>query len=102
MTKRTNLKPGPGETPEQLTYEQIQHLADNLAFDVMSMEGEAGVYLMLLMQDIASHPFDNSHVETIANLLLTYLFAHSSRAGEEYKRFIREEYAKFQKGGEGR
>jgi len=98
MTK-SNLKAVPEEKPEQLSYDEIRRLADDLACDMMNLKDEAFARFMLLMQEISLHPFDHSHVETVANLTLTYLFAHSQEAERAYKRFIRDERAKLQKEG---
>ncbi len=61
------------DKPEKLTYEQIQTISLAVAQDLSQFESTAG-YLIVLMRDIAEHPFDSSHVETIATLLSSHLF----------------------------
>jgi hypothetical protein len=101
MTK-SNLKTMPEEKPEQMSYDEIRRLADDLADDLMNLSDGTLAGFMLLMQEIADHPFDHSHVETVANVTLTYLFAHSHEAARAYKQFIRDERAKLRKGGASR
>ncbi len=98
MTKGTNLK-AVEEKPEQMTWEQIDHLARGVAVELMDSHSETVRTLLLLMHEISTHPFDHSHVETIATLLHTHLFAvtlESDRAEEQLMAKLREN---FQKGG---
>lgn len=99
MRKRTNLKPVE-EKPEPMTWNQIDSLARSLAVELMDAEAETVHTLLLLMNEISSHPFDHSHVETIANLLRVHLFAvtlESDRAEVQLVAKLRE---KFLKGGD--
>jgi hypothetical protein len=96
MTKRTNLK-AVETKPEPLTWEQIDRLARRLTIELMDSEGPDKI-IMLLMQEIASHPFDHSHVETIANLVNTHLFGSTREADLAFKELIGRERAKLEKG----
>jgi hypothetical protein len=61
---------------ERLTYEQIDHLARSVAVALMDSEHIIAP-LMLLVREIGEHPFDTSHVETVANLYSAHLFGIS-------------------------
>ncbi len=101
MTKRTNLK-AVEEKPEQMTWDEIDRIARSVAVELMDAETEAVYMLLLLMHEISSHPFDHSHVETIATLLRDHLFTvtlESDRAEEQLIAKVRE---KFRKGGDAR
>ncbi|MDT7807295.1 MAG: hypothetical protein QOJ70_1108 [Acidobacteriota bacterium] len=101
MTKRntnTRLKAVPTSKPERLTYMQIDNLASQLSIELMQ-EDETRSLVMIFMQEIAEHPFDPSHVETIARLVNTHLFARSYEANEAFDAFMRAERGKFTKGG---
>ena len=98
MRKRTNLK-GVEEKPEQMTWEQVDRLARSLAVELMDAETEAVYMLLLLMHEISSHPFDQSHVETIANLMRDHLFAVTTESDRAEEQLIAKVREKFQKGG---
>jgi hypothetical protein len=97
--KRTNLKAVSDEKPEQLSYTRVDNLASALSIELMEEE-EACNLVMILMQEIAEHPFDNSHVETIANLVNTHLFARSRQADKAFKQFMDAERRKLTKGSQ--
>lgn len=78
MKRRKNLKALP-IAEEKLSWDEIERLAGDLANELM-MAGVDTAPLMLLMQEITRHPFDHSHVETIAILLNMHLFARTPDA----------------------
>jgi len=100
MTKKTNLKAVPDEA-DKLTWKQINLLASDFADTLMEKDVDASP-LILLVNEISSHPFDHSHVETIANLLEHRLIENTTEAAELHRRVVRELRAKLGKGGEGR
>ena len=85
--KRTSLKAVPDVKPEKMPYEQIDRLARGLAFDLID-DNSAIACLMLLMQEIAEHPFNTSHVETVANLINMHLFAVTPEADRAIREFL--------------
>jgi hypothetical protein len=87
MPGRTNLKAVPDVKPEKMSYEQIDRLARALAYELMQEDRALGI-LMLLMQEIAEHPYDHSHVETVANLVNTRAFAVTPEADTASRQFI--------------
>ena len=88
MKKQTNLKAVEPNT-EKLTWEQIDTLARALAVEVMMTEcDEAAHIVMLLMSEISTHPFDHSHVETVANLLNAHLFAVTVEAEDACRELL--------------
>jgi hypothetical protein len=85
MPKTTNNR-------QPLTYEQIDALACGIAQDLTDHEGTAQA-LMLLMSDASKYPSEQA--ESIANLLLTYLFAWqpaSDTAEREYVEKYRQQF----------
>jgi hypothetical protein len=101
MTRRTNRR-AVEKKPEQMTWEQIDRLARGLAVELMDAEPEAVYMLLLLMHEISSHSFDQGHVETIAILMRTHLFAVTTESDRAEEQLIAKLREKFQKGGEGR
>ena len=83
---------------DEKTIEHQGCLADDLACDMMNLD-DGRTRLMLLIQEISFHPFNNSHVETIANLMMTYLFAYTREANAAFNRLMNAERAKLQNGG---
>lgn len=91
----TNTKRTPRATaPAKLTYRQLDRLARGLALDLMQ-DPATGAVFMLLMDEIAKHPFDHSHVETIAHLVNAHLFAVTHEANDAFALFITAEREKF-------
>jgi hypothetical protein len=72
----------------KLTYAQFDALARALAVELMGEQAEAIKLIILLADEIAKHPFDNSHVETIAILIKDHLFAVTPASDEALDRFI--------------
>ena len=82
------MKTSKQEKPAKLTYEQMDTLARRIAYDLASVETETAEPLMLLMREIATHPFDLSYVETIANLMTSYLWMWQGASDEEKHAYI--------------
>jgi hypothetical protein len=101
MTKRTNLK-AVEKKPEQMTWNEIDRFARGLAILLMDAEPEVTYELLLLFHEIGTHSFDQGHVETIAILMRTHLFAVTVESDRAEEQLFAELRAKFQKGGEGR
>jgi hypothetical protein len=95
---RTNLKVVE-EKPEPLTWHQVDKLARTLAIELMQ-DDRAAKLVMLLMDEIATHSFNNA--ETIANLINAHLFAVSRESDAAFRELMEREREKFQKGGMGR
>jgi hypothetical protein len=72
--KRSNLKAVPTERPEPMDWYLIDKLACALANDLMDSP-ETVKALMLLLQEIARHPYEPHVTEGIANHLNMRLFS---------------------------
>ena len=72
---------------KQLTWEQIDRLADALAHDLMMAQVDM-TPLMLLLHEIAQHPFDASYAETIANQMTMRLFALTPEADTAFRAHV--------------
>ena len=94
MTNKALLQAVPDEKPEQLTYWQIDRLARSLAFDLTNAGEGTLKTVLLLMQEIASHPFDHSYVETVANLTAIHIFAVTREADDACKELVDRERRK--------
>jgi hypothetical protein len=97
VNRKSNLKVVE-EKPEKLTWHQVDQLARSLEIELMQEVGAAEL-VMLLMQEIALHPFDHSHVEMIANLVNLHLFAGTREADAAFRELMRRERERVQKGG---
>src|ERR1043165_2786120 len=82
------------QQPAKLSYWQIDRLARSLAFDLMG-DQTATRTVMLLMDEIAKHPFDFSHVETIAHLVKSHLFGLTGEADQAFAELIKTERERF-------
>jgi hypothetical protein len=83
--------PKPPTKRQPLTYEQIDLLARNIAIDLTNHE-ETARPLMLLMSEAANF---REQGETVATLLLSYLFSWqraSSDAAHEYVEKYRQQF----------
>jgi|ERR1041384_5150278 hypothetical protein len=97
-TKRTGAK---GQTqptrtadeqqPAQLTYWQVDRLVRSVAFDLLGEKEETAKTIILLADEISKHPFDHSHVETIAHLIKDHLFAITMASDEALDHFLETE-----------
>jgi hypothetical protein len=97
MPKRTNLKAVPAVKPEKLTWHQIDALARSVAFDLMGEHAEALRTLILLMQEIGLHSFDQGHVETISILVRDHLFSATPESDKAEKVLIERHRAEWMK-----
>lgn len=86
MTKRTNLKTAE-ETPEKLTYEQIEALARELTGEY-DTNGQVAEILLNLADEIVQHCKEFGHVEVVAFVLRDALYAASSECAESRDCFI--------------
>lgn len=91
MKRPTNLKAVPPDSTDKLTYDEVDRLASSVGSHIEDAPRES---LMILMQEISRHPFDHSHVEGIANLLLRHLFAWTPQADAAEGKFIADVRAK--------
>ena len=81
---------------EQFSFDDIDRIWCGFAIDVMCADRLIKP-IMALLDEIATHPFDHSHVETIANLGKAHLFAVTSESDEaerEYTAAARRELLK--------
>lgn len=76
-----------GAQPEKLTRAQIDELAEGLALD-LAEEYATARSLMLLLHEIATHPFDHAHVEAIADTINAHLFMYSPTSEVAFKLMI--------------
>lgn len=74
----------------QLTFNQIDQLARGLACDLMGADENTRRVLMLLIHQIAEHPFDTSYVETIAGLMTDHLLMASGEGNAAMQEAIHE------------
>lgn len=92
----------PEARPEPLDWDSVDRLAVALAYDLLDTP-EAVATLMVLVNEIEKHPFDFSHVETVAGRISHHLFACTSASGEAYRRYVEKERARLlnliEKGG---
>ncbi len=81
-----------------LDWNQLDRLARVLAIELTDDES-AGNIIMVLMQEIAEHPHDTSHVETVANLINSHLFGVSREADVAFREHVAGQRNLLTKGG---
>ena len=82
--------------PKRLTLRQIELLTDSI-LDTASHEETVTVPLLLLMDDLAHHAFDDSAVESLANAVKGRCYdatVDSDRSEDAYIERAREQWAK--------
>jgi len=84
-------KDATGKKLPKLSYQQIDRIAYSLSMQLIQ-DYEAAKLVMLLFSQVAEYPYDNSHVETIANLVNMYLFALSTSESDDALRRLMFDY----------
>jgi hypothetical protein len=98
MKKNNTPQATPAASPEKMTLEEIDRLARALAFDLMD-EDETISKIVLLLNEIAVHPFDHSYIETIAHLVKRQLYAATLESDRAETKYIARQKAAMAKGG---
>jgi hypothetical protein len=79
-----------------MTSDEVENLARALALDLLDNDETIGK-IVLLLNEIAVHPFDASHVEMVANFATRQLFAVTVECDRSETKFLarlRDESAK--------